>query len=291
METNQTVKNCPYCGGELSEYATFCPTCKARIPEWAESEEYTLQEQSEDANEIIVPKPGELVGDLTMAIERVLSGEIEPAPLLNAIPRIRTEIANVFIQIGEELSGLAEDAEEYKNFIMEILNNISKLFDLSFSEMEFMNEDGNSAHLKFGVYLAQRAEIDYIELLKSMKMQSKMDAFANEIYVIGTMASKLHTGQETQEGYKTTLTELKETVDTHFAKSQETLNKAFDKALQYTGSNNDIIKQALLNVAEGVQELSAIIINLHNPEETREALEEVVKTTVDEMEEKGELGA
>ncbi len=291
MKSNENHPVCPYCETELSQYSKYCSNCTARIPDGflSEAQQEAVNQDNSENDPMPIPRPGDLVGALSKIIERILAGELEAQPLLQSLPEIKSQVTEVFAQVTEELAELPEEIGEYKNSLQETLLCISKMFELSLSEMETAGQDGDVFHLSFGRFLAQRAELEYIELLKSMKMESTMNPFANETSVFEQMASRLQRGEETSDNFKKQIETLEDSVNKRLKEAGKILNSAMEKAKKYDGTNDTVMIDAIKKISEGINLLSGIIINLYNPEEAKEWLEREVRKTVDEMEESGEL--
>lgn len=269
---NENIENvakiCAYCNAPLPQYSSYCFVCKAKIPR-AKAKEYEIPGKTA-GNDIEIPEPGSIIGELIEVTTHVLDGNLAPEDLVEQIPEIRENILSIFTQMAEELTSISSEAKEYGNFILDLLSFISSLFDMGLAEMEVTKEDQDLYHLKFGIFLLQRAEAEYIELLKTLKNQSNMDNFASEKNIVAVLASRLHNSLEDPENYKQILIALRNSLNYKVGIGWQHVDTALNAALTYDGNNDDVIKGALAEIEAGVHEFSTVITNLYDVDATEE---------------------
>lgn len=296
---NKKVYYCPYCSAEISPYSKFCSKCSARIPDhfWSsvtmqeESSENAADTSADEGSDFEIPKPGDLIGALAARIEAIAEGTEDAAPLMSALPSMKEQVGLVFRDIYAGLEVLPEDAADYRMALERILNYVCRLFEMALSEMELYGEDGDIEHLLFGRFLLQRSELEYIDILKTLKQQSRMDPFAGYRNIVAAWAGQLATGSLGREEFVSRMENLEQALLERIEQAQTLLQKGFETAKTYEGIEDAQMVAVMEKLAQAVELLSGVILNLYNPDETRDWVKEQVLETVNRMERDGELDA
>lgn len=289
---------CVYCGHPNPYNARYCISCNARIPDlWQKFiQERAKTEESEQPDssapggepeptpeEIVVPRPGDMVGDLFKLADAALSGDIPPADFADFITEVSANLQAAFETLFSQLADIPVDVPDYSEHLKSLLVDVQFMFNKGLEEFFHFSETKDPAHIHFGKVLAQRAELEYIQILEMLRIDATANPFTGETDVVGKLASSLVSGELNQEDFKESLAELEKELLEYIEKGEKSLKVGLEKARQFDGTNMEIMDEAMSELQEAEEQLSKAIINLYSPEEIRRAVEEIVENTVEEM--------
>ena len=275
---------CIYCKHPNPYNARYCASCNARIPDLKQSflagiKEETAEGDSEKQDEapFPIPKPGDMTGSLFELTEMVLSGEISPVEFSCEIRLSMTNIGSVFDSLCGEIETLAGDMADYADTVVSLLENVQFMLEKALEEMLLFAEDQDDSHLRFGKVLAQRAELEYIQILEMLKYDSSINPFEGAPNVLGNMARRYFEGELGLTAIRDELKEYEESTMSSLKDCKTALTEGFALAGKFDGNNREIITAAIDRLTEAADGLSKLIVNLHSQEEIGDCVVEMME--------------
>ena len=276
---------CIYCKSPNPYNARYCSSCNARIPdlkqsflsemkEYEKEKEGEAQEKEEEA--FPIPHPGEMVGPLFELSDLVMSGEITSEQFVNSVGTSLENIAPAFESIYEGIEETGEDAEDYKETVISLIENVQFMFEKGLEEMMFYGEDKNPDHIRFGRTLAQRAELEYIQVLEMLRYDASINPFEGAPNVLGDLARRFYEGQIVLPAFMEEVNEFEKTAMNTLEVSKKLLTKGFQIAKKFDGVSQEVIEEAIAKITIAGDELSKLIVNLHTQEEIKGAMVEIL---------------
>jgi hypothetical protein len=169
---------CFYCGTSNILTTRFCNSCNSSI---LSLDRQYLQDRVNSADLLsgdaeaqeIIPYPGKLTGGLFNLTSAVQKGTLTPERFSEILGNITLELNRVFEEISNELTAVINQGDEeektYVNMIRDLILSVQFMFKTSLEEMMRYTEEQNLIHIFNGQRLAQKAELDYIEIMKTLK--------------------------------------------------------------------------------------------------------------------------
>lgn len=283
---------CCYCGQTNPGMIKFCPGCTSKRPEPDEQCPGGGQEENEAESPagqegtdfVKVPRQGEIVGGLFRLSDQASNGEIGPHAFKQKIASLSGDIQDIFHTICSELGGIDTDADEYRDFTLDLMHNVQYMFDLSLKELALFPEDGDNAHLRYGRMLAQRAELEYIDIMKMLRADAALNPFSGVPNVLGGLGSLIMEGKLGREDYLARLQDLENLLDRQIQNALKLVKEGMARARKFDGTDDGILHEAIRTLSTAGDLLARAVINLHNPEEVKKSVEEMVRKTVETME-------
>lgn len=280
---------CIYCGHSNTLGARYCSKCNARIPDMKEfltpqdetgDPDKETQPVEEPEEELFpIPQPGDMVGPLFRLSNAAMAGEVTPQDLGG---KLRTSLENLdgaFDIIFSEIESIQTDVEDYREQVLALLENVHFMFEKGLEEMLLFVEDNDTAHLRFGRILAQRAELEYIQILEMLQIDANAptNPFRGAPNVVGNLADQFYQGNITLEELKKDLDEFEKVANVYFERGTKFLKEGFDLARKFDGSNEEVMAAAIDRLTEAGDEISKAIINLHTQEEIKGEIVELIE--------------
>lgn len=283
---------CVYCGSPNPHHTRFCTSCNARIPDWrqrfiGEEEEKPEEETAGVAAEegpFPIPRPGDMVGGLFRITDEALSGKIPPEEFKERIATITDNVNVAFDGILTGINQIPVEDEEYRSFVRELLENVAFMLNVSLDEIGQYAENEDYSHIRFGRMLAQRAELEYIQIMEMLKSDASSNPFANEPNVLGNLASRIVEGKIGIEEFREKTVNLEKIIFEQIQKAENLIKEGLEKARKYDGTNDSVVFKAINDLSAAGELLSRAVVNLYNPEEVKQAVKEIVEETVEKME-------
>ncbi len=213
---------------------------------------------------------------------------MEPSSFGERIAPLSGKIDEAFTTISAGLEEIHAESDDYRNFLLELLGNVHYMFNLSFHELALFTGDGDQAHLRRGRMLAQRAEVEYIDIMKMLRADSTLNPFAGEPNVLGSLASLIIEGKLGREGYLEKLQELENLLGRQIEKAGSLVKEGLGKARKYEGTDETFLQAAMQDLSIAADLLARAVLNLHNPDEVKKVVDEMVKKTIETVQGKTE---
>ncbi len=275
---------CIYCKHPNPYNARYCASCNARIPDLKQSflagiKEETVEGDSvkQDEAPFPVPKPGDMTGALFELTEMVLSGEMSPVEFSCEIRLSMTNIGSVFDSLCGEIESLAGDMADYADTVVSLLENVQFMLEKALEEMLMFADDQDDSHIRFGRVLAQRAELEYIQILEMLKYDSSINPFEGAPNVLGNLARRYFEGELGLTTFQDELKEYEESTMASLYNCKTTLTEGFALAGKFDGNNREILTIAIDRLTEAADGLSKLIVNLHSKEEIGDCVVEIIE--------------
>jgi hypothetical protein len=285
-----TEWTCIYCGKHNPFQARFCINCSAKIPDLKYStstkEKKTADESEEKPDQtekkydkLDVPDPGSLVGSLFVLCESVLNDQITPSEFGSRIRKAIESIDPVFGAIYDGISTTETDGEEYRDQVLTLLENVQFMFVKALEELLLFEKDQAPYHIRFGRMLAQRAEMEYIQIIEMLVYDAKADCnpFEGAPFVLGNLAEDFYIGRLSLQGFKEKLTAFEKTTNNYLKRGNQLLKNGFALAAKFDGTDGEILQAAIDKLAEAGDEISKAIINLHTRKEIEGSIKQIAE--------------
>lgn len=281
MNFKKTAPLCPYCSSELSSYSKFCHVCNAKIPSEFFHTAVSCDELTQET--VHIPVPGEFVGGICKAADLVMKGEIDAAKVRQGLANIKEQVRSIFGNVVNELATVSEEAEEYGVYLQNSIFNIEKMFVTGLSEMEAFFHTNDAGNLTFGKFLLQRAELEYIDFLKSVKTESEVSCFSDGATILESMAANFQKGILSKEAFAEEIGKLELDVNYKLTNANNLLTECFAETKTYDGIDDAKILNSTAKLKAAIEFISGVILKLYNPEETKKWIENAVRETVEEL--------
>ncbi len=275
--------NCIYCGTVNPENDRFCKGCHSRFPNWQErffshvaglrgEKKPTIPPPSSTETPFVIPRPGEIIGGFFRFTEEVLSGQISPDSFKFKLEEASELIRSVFQTMYQELGEISEAGEEYGNSMTKLLEFVHFMFNMSIQEMMLYYADGESFHLQYGRMLAQRAELEYIQVLEKLAADAHTNPFTNEYNIMGRLATDVIEGRMDIEEFQQKLKEYEKDINEQVEKAHNNISLGFNAAGKYDGTNDEILFYGISEFRQAENQLAQALVNLYNPHELKSIL-------------------
>lgn len=275
---------CIYCKHPNPYNARYCASCNARIPDLKQSFLAGMKEESAEGGEVKgedepfpIPKPGDMTGALFELAEMALSGEISPVEFACEIRLSITNIGSVFDSMCGEIEGLAGDMADYADTVVSLLENVQFMLEKALEEMLLFSGDRDESHIRFGRVLAQRAELEYIQILEMLKYDSSINPYEGAPNVLGNLAGRYFEGEMGLTTLQDELKDYEESAMASLYSCKGMLTEGFALAGKFDGNNREVMTAAIDKLTEAADELSKLIVNLHSREEIGECVVEMME--------------
>lgn len=287
------ARTCVYCGVSLVSDARFCHGCNARLVSWSdpspedhpsEVEPAVEETSAAPSDRLVPPQPGDLVGGLFRLTERVLARQVSAADFCVRIDALAEILETSFSDVKRGLMEIPGDVATYRTSLVSHLELTRFLFLTSLQELRLFGDDGNGRHLILGRLLAQRAELEYIQLLARIASDASADPYVGEAGVLGQLARALVEGRMTAVEYSNRLDALETTVAKQMEAAQQALASGFEGARRYDGAALEGLGPALDDFARARDLLAGVVLNLADPEEVQRSVVTLVRETVASLE-------
>lgn len=284
---------CLYCSGSNPYHARFCVHCNAKLPDIKFSASiHTGEADDEQAGEpetqpevqetaLEIPKPGSLVGSLFSLCNSVLNEEISPSEFGERIRRALESVDSIFGSIYEGIGSTDTQAEEYKEQVLTLLENVQFMFVKALEEILLFEDDQAPYHIRYGRMLAQRAELEYIQIVEMLVYDASgsYNPFEGAPFVLGNLAEEFYCGELSLDEFKQQLKDLEKVTNGYFEKGSSLVKEGFALADRFDGNNGEILQTAIDKLAEAGDEISKAIINLHTQEEIKGTMNQILENT------------
>ncbi len=286
---------CIYCGLELPEdTGKICSRCKVRAKAFEmlrEKNEITGEEFIPDSGQIQeessqdmfpVPREGEIIQGLIKTCRKILDGTIPVEKVPEKMETIAVNVSEAFKTLFEEIGKISIDIEDYENIITEKLDDIEFLFMKGIEEISRFAEDSNPAHIHYGLLLCRTGEQQYIDLSMQVNKDATGSQFTGTENIPAQLAMELNQGRMDKNQYNSELESLEKEIIIKTDKAQALITEGFKLARQYDGTCEDTMTCALKSFKSAQEELSGIILNLHDPGDIKKAMEELIEDFMEE---------
>lgn len=284
---------CIYCNQANKSNAKYCIKCNAKIPEVLtslSSEGIGEDQEGEVANlpeeeqqSFPIPAPGDIIGPMLEFCEQAIKGEISATEFGERIRTALDKITPVFDTIYDSLESIETDVDDYRDKVMSLLENVHFMFVKGFEEMALFEEDQDTSHIIFGRNLAQRAELEFIQVMEMIKHDAKatMNPFEGAPNVLGNLAEKYYNGEISLDDFQEQVKLFRETTNNYFREGKRLLDEGFELAAKFDGKNETVIEEAINKLEMAGDEISKAIINLHTQEEIKASVAQILEQNVE----------
>lgn len=286
---NQWV--CIYCKSPNPYNARYCSSCNARIPDlrqtfisgMKENEAESKDDEASNNEETFpMPVPGSMVGPLFELSDMVQINEISLQEFADRMNGSLERIGPAFESIYSDVERTGAEAQDYTDTIISLLENVHFMFEKGMEEMLFYTEDQDPSHLRFGRLLAQRAELEYIQILEMIRYDSSTNPFEGAPNVMGKLAGMYFDGNISLTEFKKEIQNLEENTMKIFEKSRQLLDEGFKIAGTFDGVSEGVLGNAIDKLVEAGDELSKAIVNLHTQEEIKGSVLQILEENASE---------
>ena len=143
------------------------------------------------------------------------------------------------------------------------------MLNVSIQEMMLYSTDGDSSHLLFGRMLAQRAELEYIQILEKLAADAATNPFTGEFNIVGRLAADVISGLMDIEQFHPKLKGYEKHLNDQVEKARGHISLGFNTAVKYDGTNDELLFKGLAEFRQAENLLSQTLVNLHNPQYDR----------------------
>lgn len=252
--------------------ARHCSTCGALRPPVAQS--------LEDAEEPTAPEAPTESSDMLTGLARLVrhaaAGELSPADFAERMRGAAARLDEVFGGMAEELFALPDADEGYLQALETGLEDAAALFRIALAELEAFGEAADPARLRLGMRIAEKAEEGYQAMLAGVQADAAGHGFRGEPDQFRRMAGAVLDGELPLEGYRTRLQEMEELVGRAVQAAGERLKAGFAAAREFDGRRTEPVSRAAEHLEAAAQDLSHVILALHDPEATRQAARRIL---------------
>ncbi|MHC9542109.1 MAG: zinc ribbon domain-containing protein [Vulcanimicrobiota bacterium] len=272
--------NCVYCGTVNPENDRFCMGCGSRFPDWQQrfishaallsgAKKPEFSSVSAPETPFVIPRPGEIVSGFFRFTEEVLSGTISQDSFQSRLEEVSELIRSVFSTMYLELEEISEAGKEYGSSVTMLLEFVHYTLNVSIQEMMLYSADGDSSHLLFGRMLAQRAELEYIQILEKLAVDAGTNPFTGEFNIVGRVAADVIAGLMDIEQFHPKLKDYQQHLSDQVEKARGHITLGFNTAGKYDGTNDEVLFKGLAEFRQAEDLLSQALVNLHNPHDNR----------------------
>ncbi|MCE1245371.1 MAG: hypothetical protein LWY06_01870 [Firmicutes bacterium] len=278
---------CLYCGGQNPIYGRFCTTCSAKKPEFKYTTKISADNDSQEISgsalnalrkySLEIPKPGSLVGSLFALCNNVLNEEISIFEFGESVSQAIESVDSIFGAIYDGIGSTDTQAEEYKEQLLTLLENVQFMFVKALEEIFLYSQDQAPYHIRYGRMLAQRAELEYIQIVEMLVSDASgnYNPFEGAPFVLGTLAEEFYEGKLTLDEFKEQLSDFKNATYTYLEKGRSLAREGFALAEAFDGDNGDTMQAAIDKLSEAGDEISKAIINLHTKNEIKKTIKKI----------------
>jgi len=270
--------NCVYCGTVNPENDRFCIGCGSRFPDWqyrffssaallsgGKKPEFTTASPPETT--FVIPRPGEIISGFFRFTEDVLCGTISQDSFRSRLEEVSELIRSVFSKMYLELGEVGEAGKEYGSSVTMLLEFVHYTFNVSVQEMMLYADDGDSSHLLFGRMLAQRAELEYIQILEKLASDAGANPFTGELNIAGRLAAEVIAGMMDIEQFHPKLREFEKHLNNQVEKASRHISLGFSNAEKYDGTNDEVLFKGLAEFRQAEDLLAQALVNLYDSQD------------------------
>lgn len=285
------ILDCMYCGVPNYQNTKFCISCNARFPDCLgkfalDKNDDSREPQSENKYEketIHIPKPGDIVSGLFFLTDLAASRQITPLAFTDKINSIADNVNAIFPSIYEGIEEIATEVVDYRNSVVELIEFVQFMFKLSFQELALFGIDSNITHLCFGRMLAQRAELEYIQIMEKLRSDASLNPFSGQPDVLGALAFQVAEGKTGIQQFREKISDLERLICSQIKNAHECISQGIRQAKEYDGTNDEAIIRASEKLAIASDLLSRTILNLIKPEEIKKSVDELILNTIQDL--------
>lgn len=252
--------------------ARHCSTCGALRPPVAQS----LEDAEEPTAPPAAPESSDMLTGLARLVRHAAAGELTPAEFADRMRVAASRLDEVFGGMAEELFALPDADEAYLQALETGLEDAASLFRIALAELEAFGEAADPARLRLGMRIAEKAEEGYQGMLAGVQADAAGHALRGEPDQFRRMAGEVLEGALPLEGYRLRVQEMQELVERAVGSATERLKEGFAAAREFDGVRTDPVERAAARMESAVQDLSHVILALHDPEAIRQAARRIL---------------
>lgn len=255
--------------------ARHCSTCGALRPPVAQSLEEPEETEVPTARQD-PPASSDMLTGLARLVRHASAGELSPADFAERMRVAAARLDEVFGGMAAELFALPDADEGYLQALETGLEDAAALFRIALAELEGFGEEADPARLRLGMRIAEKAEEGYQAMLAGVQADAAGHTLRGEPDQFRRMAGEVLEGALSLEGYRLRLQEMQELVDRAVGSATERLKEGFAAAREFDGLRTEPVERAAGRMESAVQDLSHVILALHDPEAIREAAQRIL---------------
>jgi len=279
---------CIYCKNPIPYNARYCSHCNAKVPDLKQSfmMEMAEKEGQEEELDVVaeevpfdIPRPGDLVGGLFELTDLALDGEISKGEFEERMEKAMSNTNTIFDSMYEGVEEIQTDLEDYRDQVLSLLENVHFILMKGLEEIRFFADDGDSSHIRFGRVLAQRGELEYIQIMEMLRYDytTSVNPFEDAPNVIGNLGKRYYKGEINLEALKEEVERFEKITQENKTRAEKLLEEGFKLVRDFDGKDESKLEKAIKKLKDAGDEFSKLIINLHTQEEIKGSIVEILE--------------
>lgn len=257
--------SCVKCGHPNPNSEQHCQKCGARLPFRPPTETAVPEEATETFR---VPVRGELTALLYQGIEQLRGGSLLLEEFQQRIETALETVPSVFSAILDEVQESSEELTAYGDGVCVSLLDCQALFESGLNELLHFTEDQDDFHLRFGWLLLEKAETEYVQILKTLQRDAQGRPFDGADNVVGRLYADLLRGTLNDENYQAELRRFEEVSLDRLEDVGTLLSKGVALASK---KETHGLQDAMELLQEASDKLGKVLLNLYAVEEIETA--------------------